>query len=102
MFHNACPLGGVVKTVEADETELAKSRKTKRSSGHKRRDNVVVISLVERDGGRSGTTPATTDGYKQASPPPTRRELNRTGSAASSRLESTRKNSALRTKVLPI
>jgi ISXO2-like transposase domain len=47
---DAGPLGGAGKTVEADETELAKSRKTKRPVGHKRRDNIVVMSLVERDG----------------------------------------------------
>jgi hypothetical protein len=44
------PLGGSGKTVEADETELAKSRKTKRPAGHRRRDNPVVLSLVERGG----------------------------------------------------
>lgn len=44
------PLGGAGVTVEADETELAKSRKTKRSGGHHRRDNPVVASLVERGG----------------------------------------------------
>src|SRR5687767_1699875 len=44
------PLGGAGKTVEADETELAKSRKTKRPEGHRRRDNPVVVSLVERGG----------------------------------------------------
>jgi len=44
------PLGGAGKTVEADETELAKSRKTKRPEGHRRRDNPVVLSLVERGG----------------------------------------------------
>jgi len=44
------PLGGSGKTVEADETELAKSRKTKRPVGHRRRDNRVVLSLVERGG----------------------------------------------------
>jgi transposase-like protein len=47
---DAGPLGGSGKTVEADETELAKSRKTKRPPGHKRGDNIVVMSLVERDG----------------------------------------------------
>jgi transposase-like protein len=46
----AGPLGGSGKTVEADETELAKSRKTKRPTGHKRGDNIVVMSLVERGG----------------------------------------------------
>jgi hypothetical protein len=44
------PLGGAGVTVEADETELAKSRKTKRPAGHRRRDNPVVVSLVERGG----------------------------------------------------
>ena len=44
------PLGGSGKTVEADETELARSRKTKRPIGHRRRDNAVVLSLVERGG----------------------------------------------------
>src|SRR5207302_5249559 len=44
------PLGGSGMTVEADETELAKSRKTKRPEGHRRRDNPVVLSLVERGG----------------------------------------------------
>jgi transposase-like protein len=44
------PLGGLGKTVEADETELAKSRKTKRPVGHRRGDNPVVLSLVERGG----------------------------------------------------
>lgn len=44
------PLGGAGKIVEADETELAKSRKTKRPKGHRRRDNPVVLSLVERGG----------------------------------------------------
>jgi transposase-like protein len=46
----AGPLGGAGKTVEADETELAKSRKTKRPEGHRRGDNLVVMSLVERGG----------------------------------------------------
>jgi transposase-like protein len=44
------PLGGAGKTVVADETELAPSRKTKRPVGHRRRDNAVVMSLVERGG----------------------------------------------------
>jgi transposase-like protein len=43
-------LGGSGMTVEADETELAKSRKTKRPAGHRRGDNMVVVSLVERGG----------------------------------------------------
>jgi transposase-like protein len=45
------PLGGFGKTVEADETELARSRKTKRPAGFRRKThNPVVVSLVERGG----------------------------------------------------
>jgi transposase-like protein len=45
------PLGGSGKTVEADETELAKSRKTKRPANFRRRThNPKVLSLVERGG----------------------------------------------------
>jgi transposase-like protein len=45
------PLGGAGKTVEADETEMARSRKTKRPAGfHRRTHNVRVLSLVERGG----------------------------------------------------
>src|SRR5579885_3292499 len=45
------PLGGAGKVVEADETELAKSRKTKRPADFRRRThNPVVLSLVERGG----------------------------------------------------
>lgn len=45
------PMGGAGKTVEADETELARSRKTKRPVGFKRRiHNPKVLSLVERGG----------------------------------------------------
>jgi transposase-like protein len=44
-------LGGSGKTVEADETELARSRKTKRPVGFRRRlHNPIVMSLVERGG----------------------------------------------------
>jgi transposase-like protein len=43
-------LGGAGKTVEADETELTRSRKSKKIDGHRRRDNAVVVSLVERGG----------------------------------------------------
>ena len=44
-------LGGDGKTVEADETELARSRKTKRPVGFRRRlHNPKVLSLVERGG----------------------------------------------------
>jgi transposase-like protein len=44
-------LGGPGKTVEADETELARSRKTKRPAGFRRKThNPLVVSLVERGG----------------------------------------------------
>jgi transposase-like protein len=43
------PLGGRGKTVEADETALTNSRKTKRGPGRKR-PHAEVLSLVERDG----------------------------------------------------
>jgi transposase-like protein len=45
------PLGGAGKTVEADETELARSRKTKRPAHFRRKThNPIVVSLVERGG----------------------------------------------------
>ena len=45
------PLGGAGKIVEADETELSKSRKTKRPANFKRSThNPLVVSLVERGG----------------------------------------------------
>jgi transposase-like protein len=45
------PLGGSGKTVEADETELARSRKTKRPADFRRKThNPIVLSLVERGG----------------------------------------------------
>jgi hypothetical protein len=48
---NLEPIGGAGVTVEMDETELAKSRKTKRPAGFRRRThNPVVMSLVERGG----------------------------------------------------
>ena len=48
---SAGPLGGAGKTVEGDKTELAKSRKTKRPAGFRRRThNPIVMSLVERGG----------------------------------------------------
>jgi transposase-like protein len=44
-------LGGAGKVVEADETELARSRKTKRPAGFRRKThNPIVMSLVERGG----------------------------------------------------
>jgi transposase-like protein len=48
---NPSQLGGAGKVVEADETELARSRKTKRPAGFRRRThNPIVVSLVERGG----------------------------------------------------
>jgi transposase-like protein len=45
------PLGGSGATIEADETELARSRKTRRPKGFRRRThNPRVMSLVERGG----------------------------------------------------
>jgi transposase-like protein len=45
------PLGGAGKIVEADETELARSRKTKRPADFRRKThNTIVVSLVERGG----------------------------------------------------
>jgi transposase-like protein len=45
------PLGGAGKVVEADETELARSRKTKRPADFRRKThNPLVVSLVERGG----------------------------------------------------
>src|SRR5579871_1698557 len=45
------PLGGAGKTVEMDETELARSKKTRRPAGFRRRThNPIVMSLVERGG----------------------------------------------------
>ena len=46
----AKPIGGPGVTVEADETELSKSRKTRKPAGHRRGDNPVILSLVERGG----------------------------------------------------
>jgi len=43
------PLGGAGKTVEADETAITNSRKTKRGPGRKR-PKMHVLSLVERGG----------------------------------------------------
>jgi transposase-like protein len=48
---DAGPLGGSGVTVEADETELARSRKTRRPAGFRRSThNMKVLSLVERGG----------------------------------------------------
>ena len=48
---DAGPLGGAGKTVEADETEMGRSRKTRRPEGFRRSThNVKVLSLVERGG----------------------------------------------------
>jgi transposase-like protein len=47
----ASPIGGEGKTVEADETEMARSRKTRRPEGFRRSThNPKVLSLVERGG----------------------------------------------------
>jgi hypothetical protein len=43
------PLGGAGKIVEADETALTNSRKTKRGPGRKK-PHAIVLSLVERGG----------------------------------------------------
>lgn len=43
-------VGGPGQIVEADETELAKSRKTKVKGGRARSKNISFIALVERDG----------------------------------------------------
>jgi transposase-like protein len=54
---NPDKLGGLGKTVEADETELARSRKTKRPVGFRRKThNPIVVSLVERGGDIRSTT----------------------------------------------
>lgn len=43
-------VGGAGRIVEADETELSPSRKTKVPGGRKRANNKRFVSLVERDG----------------------------------------------------
>src|SRR3954453_22658705 len=44
-------LGGIGKVIEADETELARSRKTKRPADFRRKThNPIVMSLFERGG----------------------------------------------------
>ena len=48
-------LGGLGKTVEADETALTNSRKTKRGPGRKR-PHAIVLSLVERGGNTRSVT----------------------------------------------
>jgi transposase-like protein len=54
---NPAQLGGFGKVVEADETELARSRKTKRPAGFRRKThNPIVMSLVERGGDIRSTT----------------------------------------------
>jgi transposase-like protein len=47
---DAGPLGGSGKIVEADETELAPSRKTRVTGGRKRANHKRFVALVERDG----------------------------------------------------
>src|ERR1700730_12694505 len=45
------PLGGSGEVVEADESELSRSRKSKRPAGFRRKThNPIVMSLVERGG----------------------------------------------------
>jgi hypothetical protein len=45
------PLGGSGRIVEADETAITRSRKTKKPIGqHRRKPKAIVLSLVERDG----------------------------------------------------
>jgi transposase-like protein len=57
MAHDASsgPLGGSGKIVEADETALTNSRKTKRGPGRKR-PHAIVLSLVERGGNTRSVT----------------------------------------------
>lgn len=47
---NAGPLGGEGKTVEADETVLAKSPKTRRTAAKHAKPDIKILSLVERGG----------------------------------------------------
>jgi transposase-like protein len=47
---NAGPLGGAGKTVEADETVMAKSRKTRQDKPLHAKPDVKVMTLVERGG----------------------------------------------------
>jgi hypothetical protein len=44
------PLGGLGKVVEADETALTNSRKTKRKGPGRKRPHAIILSLVERGG----------------------------------------------------
>jgi hypothetical protein len=46
---SATPIGGAGRTVEADETFISNSRKTK-FSGFRRKPRTAVLSLVDRDG----------------------------------------------------
>jgi transposase-like protein len=50
------PLGGAGKIVEADETALTNSRKTKRPPGQRKRPHAIVLSLVERGGNTRSVT----------------------------------------------
>jgi hypothetical protein len=47
---DAGPLGGVGKTVEADETVMAKSRKTRQDKPLHAKPDVKVMTLIERGG----------------------------------------------------
>ena len=54
---DAGPLGGSGKIVEADETALTTSRKTKRKPGQfRRKPHAIVLSLVERGGNTRSVT----------------------------------------------
>ncbi len=53
---DAGPLGGAGKIVEADETALTNSRKTKRKAGVRKRPHAIVLSLVERGGNTRSVT----------------------------------------------
>jgi transposase-like protein len=54
---DASPLGGPGKTIEADDTEIARSRKTRRPEGFRRtKHNVKVLTLVERGGNQRSVT----------------------------------------------
>jgi transposase-like protein len=51
------PLGGTGKTVEADETAITYSRKTKKPAGQfRRKPKAIVLSLVERGGNTRSVT----------------------------------------------
>src|SRR5581483_561948 len=54
---NSGPLGGAGAIVEADETAITYSRKTKKPAGqHRRKPKAIVLSLVERGGNTRSVT----------------------------------------------